>query len=195
MKVHFLNLISLMFVCILLSASVGHTQFDPHVHGHASLMLALEKSVIEMDFNSPAMNLVGFEHKATTQEDIEKVESAKRKLQQHDALYTFVGTQCTIDSVAINTSGILDENQHQHHDAHQEHHAHDAKHDHGNRDTHSEVSAKYRFACKNIHSLKSIKLSLFEYFPGISKVNTMWVTENSQGSVTLGKDKPTIDLK
>ena len=194
--------LSSMLVGALLIDNVAHAQLDAHVHGLSNLTLALEENVIEMEFHSPAMNLVGFEHKATSQKNIEKVNNAKHKLQQDKQIYTFQGTQCLIDSISIGLYIYKDLYPTEHHHAHETTHGHEKKHDHHHKhdhddkhDIHSEVVANYRFSCENVKALKSIEVSLFQHFPGVDKINAMWVTDQGQGSVTLNKDQRTINFR
>ena len=42
---------------------------DSHQHGLAELRLLLEEQRIEIEFESPAFNLVGFEHKTSNPEE------------------------------------------------------------------------------------------------------------------------------
>ncbi len=196
MKRDSLNLIrfNLVFMGALLQANISHAELDAHVHGLSNLALAIEENVIEMEFSSPAINLVGFEHQATTQQDIEMIKRAKLKLQQYNELYTFIGARCSIESSSINVSNILDDNPKNSNKTHEDKHHHEHSHN-DESDTHSEVIANYRFSCKNLTTLKSIKVSLFEYFSSIDKVNAMWVTDEGQGSVILDKGKHTIDFR
>jgi len=45
-------------------------QHSAHLHGHAELTLALEGRALEINLASPAANIVGFEHKATSSEQL-----------------------------------------------------------------------------------------------------------------------------
>jgi hypothetical protein len=46
-----------------------HGSLGAHEHGVARLDVAQEGTTLELDFNSPAMNIVGFEHAATSDAD------------------------------------------------------------------------------------------------------------------------------
>ena len=41
----------------------------------------------------------------------------------------------------------------------------------------------------------SHKVTLFESFPGIYKINTVWVTDSKQSSSTLTASNPTVTLR
>ena len=49
---------------------------DAHEHGRATLSLVADNQKLSFQLESPAMNIVGFEHAANTKEDQQKVEHA-----------------------------------------------------------------------------------------------------------------------
>ena len=58
-----------------------HASLDAHEHGSASLNIALEGNSLELELDSPAMNLLGFEHAAHSTADRAKLASVKRLLE------------------------------------------------------------------------------------------------------------------
>jgi hypothetical protein len=190
---------------------------DAHVHGLSELTIAMDTKTIELQLISPAMNLVGFEYKASSKQDIATVKQAELLLEQQDSLFLIAGGDCEHLSTSIDSSDLLESNnhhddqddheKHHDHDDHEKHHDHDdhEKHDdHGKHDdhsehdqgeTHSEMVASYSFTCKDTSKLSSIKVALFTSFPGIHKVNTLWVTPSKQGSSMLSAKNSTINLK
>ena len=195
---------------------------DAHVHGLSELTIAMDAKTIELQLISPAMNLVGFEYKASSKQDIAAVKQAELLLEQQDSLFLIAGGDCEHLSTSIDSDGLLkadahedqekhdDHHDHEKHDDHHDHEKHDdhddhEKHDdHGKHDdhsehdqgeTHSEMVASYSFTCKDTSKLSSIKVALFASFPGIHKVNTLWVTPSKQGSSMLSAKNSTINLK
>ena len=64
-----------------------HASLDAHEHGVASLNVALDGQTLEIQLQSPAMNLVGFEHEAKSDADKAKVASEITKLaEDNDSL-------------------------------------------------------------------------------------------------------------
>lgn len=158
-----------------------------HVHGLATLMLTLENEVLEIQFESPAANLIGFEHKADSLEEKQKVTQTAAVLKSPDLFFSFDGTNCQSKKTSVDISGVMNDENGQH-----EHHNHSKDHDD---DNHSEIKTSYRFICKNGTTLNSISISLFNLFPGIEKINAMWVTENRQGAELLSLNNNTIYLR
>jgi hypothetical protein len=186
---------------------------DAHVHGLSELTIAMDTKTIELQLISPAMNLVGFEYKASSKQDIATVKQAELLLEQQDSLFLIAGGDCEHLSTSIDSDGLLeagahedqekhdDHHDHEKHDDHDDHEKHDdhGKHDdhseHDQGETHSEMVASYSFTCKDTSKLSSIKVALFTSFPGIHKVNTLWVTPSKQGSSMLSAKNSTINLK
>jgi hypothetical protein len=181
---------------------------DAHVHGLSELTIAMDGKSIELQLISPAMNLVGFEYKASSKQDIAAVKQAELLLEQHNSLFLMAGGDCEHLSTSIDSDDLLEsDNHHDDHDDHEKHDDHDdhEKHDdHGEHDdhsehyqgeTHSEMVASYSYSCKDTSKLSSIKVALFASFPGIHKINTLWVTPSKQGSNMLSAKNSTINFK
>jgi len=197
-------------------AERGAESLDAHVHGLSELTIAMDAKSIEIQLISPAMNLVGFEHKATSKQDIAAVKKAELILGQQDSLFLIAGGDCEHLSTSIDSGDLLeseshhekhddhdkyndhdDHEKHDDHDDHEKHDDHGAHDDHSEHDqgeTHSEMVASYSFNCKDTSKLSSIKVALFASFPGIHKVNTLWVTPSKQGSNMLSAKNPTIEF-
>jgi len=177
---------------------------DAHVHGLSELTIAMDTKTIELQLISPAMNLVGFEHKASSKQDIAAVKQAELILGQHNSLFLIAGGDCEHLSTSIDSDGLLeagaheDQEKHDDHDDHEKHDDHGAHDDHSEHDqgeTHSEMLASFSYTCKDTSKLSSIKVALFASFPGIHKINTLWVTPSKQGSSMLSAKNSTINLK
>jgi hypothetical protein len=187
---------------------------DAHVHGLSELTIAMDAKTIELQLISPAMNLVGFEHKASSKQDIAAVKQAELILGQQDLLFLIAGGGCQHLSTSIDSGDLLesdnhhdghdDHDDHEKHDDHDDHEKHDDHDDHGKHDdhsehdqgdTHSEMVASYSYSCKDTSKLSSIKVALFASFPGVHKINTLWVTPSKQGSNSLSAKNSTINFK
>lgn len=194
---------------LLLLGSPLMAQSEAHVHGLANLMIVLEGDEIEIGFESPAMNLLGFEHVATTDDEIQLVEKAEQILESPSTLFSFSGSSCELQNMTLDLSGVMDE---EHHDEHEEHHeshgtadTHDEHEEHADEDAHhdahegheghSEIVANYHFDCDDIARISSISVALFDHFPGLENINAMWITESRQGAETLSNGHINIPLR
>lgn len=153
-----------------------HTEHEAHLHGFAELEVALEGGQMEIAFESPAVNIVGFEHRTESNEQRAQVQSAKSKLETPAQLFSFFGVSCSVRNVEVDVSALMPV----------EHDSHDTEHDHDHEQTHSEISAHYRFECEdNSSQMSALEVRLFSQFPGLEKLNVMWVTDTRQGAAEL----------
>lgn len=155
------------------------THLDAHVHGLSELTIAMEDRFLEIQLTSPAMNLVGFEHKANDPKDIAAVENATSLLRKHDSQFLLSGGRCIHVKTSIDTSGLIVGDDHDHTRLRK---SNEHKHEH---DDHSEIVANYQYSCENSASLSSMSVALFESFPGIHEIRAMWVKQTQQGAATL----------
>ena len=186
-----------MFTLLLLFLIAKVHAEEAHIHGLATLTLALEGNSLEIEFESPAANLVGFEHQA---------ESAKEK-QAVKAAEVILGITCNAIfifwqrlSVKRCGSGYIraEEEDHDDHGHHHEHHhsSHDDHKGHSDKsDSHSEIKAHYHFSCNQEKQLESVSTALFSQFPGIENINAMWVTDTVQGSKILAPNSAEFSLR
>lgn len=193
-------LIGLMALSPWVSAGENSGSLDAHVHGTSDLTIAIEGKDIEIEFESPAMNLVGFEHKANSEKDKAIVQKTVVILNKHDSVFSLSGGSCKLVDSSVNVSSLLDA--HEKHSDHDEHghkneHEHD-KHEHDEHSdpkSHSEISASYHFQCDDLDKLSSMDVELFKGFSGIHKIKAMWLSETKQGAVTLTSKNKTIRFK
>src|SRR5690606_15468836 len=78
----FTSLAAATFILVspALAGEAQHRQLGPHVHGQGTLDVAIEGKKIAMELVVPGMDIVGFEHIATTDAQKAAVEKAKAKL-------------------------------------------------------------------------------------------------------------------
>ena len=60
----------------------AHGTLGAHEHGVAKLNVVLDGNTLELELDSPAMNLVGFEHAASSDADKAKVAAVRQQLEQ-----------------------------------------------------------------------------------------------------------------
>ena len=89
---------------------------------------------------------------------------------------------------------------HDKHDHDKDHHGHDDHdhdhhgHDHGSDSGHAEFSIEYHYHCDDIKQLSSIQTHWFELFSNTEKAQTNILTEHSQKSEMLNKQRSNIKL-
>ena len=184
-----------------LCAEEGAVSLAAHVHGLSELTIAMEGEKLEIQFTSPKMNLVGFEHKASSPKDLSELENAASMLRQHEALFLFSGSHCDHVKTSIDLSDLIEKDDHErahqessaeykYDDGHTEHHE-----EHGQESNHTDVIAHYTYLCENIAQLSAIATDLFDIFPGIHKINTVWVKLMRQGAAKLTVNRRIVDFR
>ena len=71
----------------LFASEHEHEQHEAHVHGEAQLLIAQEGNQLEIEFKSPAINIVGFEHKPSNAKQEASLEAAVATLKQPGQLF------------------------------------------------------------------------------------------------------------
>ncbi len=178
----------LVIFCLLtVSALARSANQAAHTHGMATLTLAQENDKLEIYFESPAANVIGFEHKAVSQEQKQAVKKTEAMLKSATSLFSFMGTSCQLRAIDLDLSAIIDDEHKQHED-----HSHSK---HTDKENHSEIQSHYHFICQSGQNLQSVSIGLFSQFSGIEKINAMWVTNTQQGSQLLTPNKNIIRLR
>ncbi|NMX61703.1 DUF2796 domain-containing protein [Pseudomonas sp. WS 5079] len=156
-----------------------HGSLDAHEHGVGRLNAVLDGKALELELESPAMNLVGFEHLATTNADKAKVAAARKQLEQPLVLFSLPKAAGCVVSTQELESPLFGDKPDDDHD-----HATDGKgaaaHDHD----HSEIHAHYQFTCANPTALKNLDLAnIFKTFPATQKIQVQLIGPSGQQGV------------
>jgi hypothetical protein len=178
-----------------------HRQYGAHVHGIAALNLALEGEEVHVEFDSPAANIVGFEHAPSSEADHAALDKAVATLKNGDQLFHFnKEAGCRMEKAMV-TSALLEEEYDSHDDKHSDDHDKDheekGEHDHEKHEheahgheeqegeTHSDIEAVYHFECDQPAKLTQLTVELFEAFPATEELNVQYVIESKQGAKEL----------
>lgn len=169
------------------STEVDHDtqrQHGAHDHGHATLNLVQEGKTIQLMLESPAVNIIGFEHAAKTPQEKQKIENAIERLKQGGKLFGFpAAAQCAQIKVEL-------ESEHAEHDSHNdEHESKDEEHE-----SHSEFEVSYQFVCDAPTKLDTLKVHFFEFFPLTEEIEAQLVTEKRQFAAELSPQSSTINF-
>ena len=156
-----------------------HGSLSAHEHGVGRLNAALDGQTLELELESPAMNLVGFEHAATSDADKAKVAAVRAQLEKPLALFNLPkAAGCVVASQELESplfGGKPDADDDHDEDAKDEHH-----HDH------SEIHAHYHFTCATPGALKTLDLAnIFNTFPATQKIQLQLIGPSGQQGVEV----------
>ncbi|MGY8828827.1 MAG: DUF2796 domain-containing protein [Pseudomonadales bacterium] len=163
-----------------------HGSLDAHEHGAAQLNVVLDGKVLELQLESPAMNLVGFEHAAKSDADKAKVAAARSQLEQPQPLFGLNAGDCKISNQELESPLFAE-----HADSHEHEHEHEKPHD----SEHSEIHAHYTLDCQKPEELKQLNLGeLFKRFPATEKIQVQLIGPNGQQGMELTPAQPTLSF-
>lgn len=178
---------------------------DAHEHGHARLMVAIEKNELQLMLQTPSMNLLDFEHKATSKKDQATLKTVTKQLRSGNGLLTInPEASCSLEKAEVESSLLSDghhDDHDKHHDDHDKHHDdHDKEHasshkedhhkdehgdEHDDKETHSEFEVTYHYECKDISKLSSVTVGFFKAFSGFEEIEANILLKNEQKLVEL----------
>ena len=156
-----------------------HGSLGKHEHGVASLNVALDGQTLEIQLESPAINLVGFEHAASSEADKAKVATTHQQLEKPLALFALPDeAQCAVQEIQLH-SPLFGNTGHEHHAGH----------------SHSDIDADYRFTCANAETLQALELgNFFSTFPGTHTLQVQLIGPSGQQGAELNSDNSRLSF-
>ena len=158
-----------------------HGSLGAHEHGVARLNAALDGQTLELELESPAMNLVGFEHAASTDADKAKVAAVRAQLEKPLALFSLPpAAGCVVAQQELESPlfGDKPEDHDEDHDDAKSAGGHEHHHEH------SEIHAHYQFTCATPGALKNLDLAgVFKTFPATQKIQVQLISPSGQQGV------------
>ena len=177
-----------------------HRELGAHVHGHGTLNIAIEDKRVALELEVAGMDVVGFEHAASTPEQKAAVDKAKGLLEKPldvFALPAAAGCSAAEAKIVIETEAHGDhDHDHDKGDAKGDHDHDGHDHDHGDKAEggHSHFHATYALDCTSPAELTTITFNYFKLFPGAKELTVNVVGAKGQSSYEVSRDKPTLDL-
>ena len=171
----------------------GFVQEEPHEHGAAELSVVLEGETLDMEFVSPAVNLVGFEYEPASAEEEQAVADALAQLEDGANLFTPAeAAGCELTSQEVEREVTSEGEEHEGEDHSDEETG--GSNDHSDEEdsegeegaVHSEFHATYTFTCAQPDRLDSVSLRpLFALYPGIEDLDVQYALPSGQGAAEL----------
>ena len=188
-------------ICALLLISIAGSSrtlaqsADSHVHGNAELNVVLMGQQLQVEFVSPAINLLGFERPPNTDEETATLNNTIEQLQRGGWLIEAFPTTCQLSTEEFEAP-VYDEHESSEHDHEHESSEHD--HEHESSDHHAEAHSNFRvtylYDCDSAPR-KQLKMLAFDHYSGIETLTVQWIADQKQGYARLNKDNPVLDLE
>lgn len=153
-------------------------QHAAHQHGVARLTIAVAEQALSIELDSPAANILGFEHAASSDADKKTLSDAVTTLKNASALFSMpVKAGCELQEANVE-SALLQADATEKADA-----------------NHNDIRVQWNFTCSDSAELKGVNTHLFRTFPeGLQHLKVDWITATKASSVELATDD-TISLQ
>jgi hypothetical protein len=187
---------------------------DSHKHGSANLNIAIDNKVIAIHFESPAVNIIGFEYQPNDEAQRSLISAAKSKLSNFANSYELQGEpnclmiSSSADWVSEHSESEHSESEHsesEHSESeHSESEHSESEHsEHSEQDEtvgasleteHAEFVVEFELQCEQINNLTAIDVSLLALFPAIDEIDTQVIYTGGQIKQELTRNNTLIKL-
>ncbi|MCP5420327.1 MAG: DUF2796 domain-containing protein [Gammaproteobacteria bacterium] len=171
----------------LLAAEETVHQHGAHVHGVAQLNVVLEDGRLDMEFTTPAANIVGFEHPPRTAEEHQALSKTIGVLNAPGQLFSLPSAAACRNTETVVDASMLGHETHDQ-DTKEDEHPDDAHHHedgHHGSERHAEIHADYSFQCSAPEKLDVIDVLIFQYFPATQEIEVQRIGPQGQGGQKL----------
>ena len=177
------------------SSSTMAQSADSHVHGNAELNVVLMGQQLQVEFVSPAINLLGFERPPISDEESALVNNTIDQLRHGGWLIEGIPTACQLSTEEFEAP-VYEEHESSEHDHEHESSEHDHEHESSEHDAeaHSNFRVRYLYDCDTAPR-KQLKILAFDHYSGIETLTVQWIADQKQGYARLNRDNPVLDLE
>ena len=166
MRAHSVVLATLLMTVPALAADKTASEQHPaHQHGAANLQVSLEGRALQIAFDGPADNLLGFEHAPRTDAQKQAVARVEQQLKQSSQLFgTPPAADCQAQPARVDMKLPAADS----------------------RETHSEIEVEWRWECGKPDALTHVDASgLFKAFSRLKQLKVQIVTAQGQKTAVL----------
>jgi hypothetical protein len=160
---------------IAYAGAAEHRSHGAHAHGLARLDLAMEGGLVLIGLESPAANIVGFEHAPASLEERAALDRAMATLKDGARLFHLPAeagcrlVEATVETPLAGEAGEA-----------------------AGAEAHADIDAEYRFECAEPDRLVQMELGLFEVFPATHGLQVQFVGPKGQGVAELTAASPVL---
>ena len=156
-----------------------------HVHGLTELNIVVVSRDLQIEFVSPAINLLGFERQSTSPEETELLNEVVSKLQTAEWLVGNTLDNCQMSTPVFEAPSF---GGHEEHEDHEDHEGHEDEFE-----THADFRVQYLFNCLSAPPAE-IVVSAFDHFNGIEEISARWIVGRQQGLSQLTRGNTLLSL-
>ncbi|MDR1164289.1 MAG: DUF2796 domain-containing protein [Deltaproteobacteria bacterium] len=181
------------------SNAMGQGETHPaHVHGVASLNVAIEADGVDIDFDGPLASFISFESAPSSPAQEAEMKAMVDTLQKSADLFKFPASLgCAPREVNIEGANIpeailghphgAEGHGHGDEDGDHDHGDEDGDHEHADGEEHSDIEVEFSFSCSSIATAPSgeIAVELFGAFPLLKELDVQMVSPGGQKGMEL----------
>ena len=159
--------LSFLVSALLLTApalAADKDRHGAHQHGAAALLVSLDGRVLQIAYEGPAENILGFEHAPKTEAQRKTVARAEEQLRQSAQLFiTPPAAACQAQPARVEMKLPSA----------------------GSGETHSEIAVEWHWDCAKPDALAHVDIGLFKAFPRLKQLRAQVVTVKGQTTALL----------
>lgn len=160
--------------------SHDHHDHKAHEHGAGKLNFAVDGNRVEIEVELPGVDVVGFEHAASTAEQKAAIKAAAVRLGDGLALFEFPkAAGCQQQSAEVEAPEAERDHDEKHAGEDKEHAGEDAGKE---EESHSEFHAHYQMNCAKPAALKSMTVKIFTLFPSVKELDAQIISPSGQSA-------------
>ena len=170
-----ISVMALMSNAVIAHDSHTHASLTAHVHGVSEVNIVLDQQQLMIEWQAPAMDVLGFEHATPSATEQAKITQFLQdsKLPSH-IVNISKSADCQLEKVSV---------------AGEQFNGQSVDYDH------ADISLSYQLSCQQPQQLKTLAFaSLFERFPSIEQVNVQLLSSDKQIGINLTPQSSSVDL-
>lgn len=175
------GLLAFFISCPFLTQALA-APLEAHVHGTATLQVAVDADTLIMNFSSPLDNLLGFERKPHNQAEVEQVQNMIKQFYKSNLFLPTKDAQCKLQSVHLNALVIKKKGQA----------ARTTQHSHEHEAGHADLDAEIVYQCNQVNHLRDLQVNAFKAFPHLHHLAVEIVSNRGQTASTITSTTPYV---
>ena len=172
-----------------LQTSVIAQELGSHVHGLTELNLVIANQNVQIEFISPAINLLGFERASNSPEENKLFNEVLEDLQAAEWLLGDQLRDCQMSTPVFEAPEF---GSHEMSEGHEEHEHEHEDHEHETGD-HADFRVQYLFDCRSAPP-SNFTVTAFDRFVGIEEISVRWIVGRQQGVSNLTPSNATLSF-
>ena len=177
-----------------LQKSVIAQELGSHVHGLTELNLVITNQNVQIEFISPAINLLGFERASNSPEENKLFNEVLEDLQAAEWLLSDQLEDCQMSTPVLEAPEFGSHEMSEGHEEH-EHEEHEHEHEDHEHETgdHADFRIQYLFDCRSAPP-NNFTVTAFDRFVGIEEISVRWIVGRQQGASNLTPSNATLSF-